>query len=173
MLYRAMDGVRTHNFDDEFESRSWRGVMCHVILWKRFILQLCDFWVLIKGQINFRNMSRSNPWKRSDNYFTLPLYLYPLQRRTILCRMLNVCWVAVRCTVLCEWKYHHLRIHEYNLCTLKIRLIHTGYTSLSNQVKTIHNDCPDITYKIGMLHVLEKIKKTHHCLKSKSLCSYG
>ena len=33
---------------------------------------------------------------------TLPLYLYPLQRRTILCRMLNVCWVAVLCTVLCE-----------------------------------------------------------------------
>jgi hypothetical protein len=31
MLYRAMDGVRTHNFDDEFESRSWRGVMCHTI----------------------------------------------------------------------------------------------------------------------------------------------
>ena len=75
--------------------------------------------------------------------------------------------------VLCEWKSHHLRIHEYNLYTLKIRLIHTGYTSLSNQVKTIHNDCPDITYKICMLHVLEKFKKTHHCLKSKSLCSYG
>ena len=52
-------------------------------------------------------------------------------------------------------------------------LIHTGYQSLSNQVKTIHNDCPDITYKICMLHVLEKFKKTHHCLKSKSLCSYG
>jgi hypothetical protein len=34
MLYRAhiaMDGVRTHNVDDEFESRSWRGVMCHTI----------------------------------------------------------------------------------------------------------------------------------------------
>jgi hypothetical protein len=29
ILYRAMNGVRTHNFDDEFESRSWRGVMCH------------------------------------------------------------------------------------------------------------------------------------------------
>jgi hypothetical protein len=24
-----------------------------------------------------------------------------------------------------------------------------------------------------MLHVLEKFKKTHHCLKSKSLCSYA
>jgi hypothetical protein len=83
--------------------------------------------------------------------------------------MLNVCWVAVRCTVLCDWKSHHLRIHEYNVCTLKIRLIHTGYTNLSNQVKTIHNDCPDITYKICMLHVLEKFKKTHHCLKSKYL----
>jgi hypothetical protein len=35
-------------------------------------------------------------------YFFLPLYLYPLQRRTILCRMLNVCWVAVRSTVLCK-----------------------------------------------------------------------
>jgi hypothetical protein len=43
--------------------------------------------------------------------------------------------------------------------TLKIRLIHTGYTNLSNQVKGIHNDCPDITYKICMLHVLEKNKK--------------
>ena len=34
MLYRAhlaMDGVRTHNVDDEFEYRSWRGVMCHTI----------------------------------------------------------------------------------------------------------------------------------------------
>ena len=31
-----------------------------------------------------------------ERQFTLPLYLYPLQRRTILCRMLNVCWVAVR-----------------------------------------------------------------------------
>ena len=51
--------------------------------------------------------------------------------------------------------------------------IHTGYKSLSNQVKTIHNDCPDITYKICMLHVLEKFKKTHQCLKSESLCSYG
>ena len=102
-----------------------------------------------------------------------PVYLtsvsLPLQRRTILYRMLNVCWVAERCTVLCEWKSHHLRIHEYNLCTLKIRLIHTGYKSLSNQVKTIQNDRPDITYKICMLHVLEKFKKTHHCLKSKSL----
>jgi hypothetical protein len=29
-------------------------------------------------------------------YLILPLYLYPLQRRTILCRMLNVCWVSVR-----------------------------------------------------------------------------
>ena len=45
------------------------------------------------------------------------------------------------------------------------------WKSLSNQVKTIHNDCPDITYKICMLHVLEKFKKMHHCLKSKSLCS--
>jgi hypothetical protein len=48
-----------------------------------------------------------------------------------------------------------------------------GYKSLSNQVKTIHNECPDLTYKIWMLHVLEKFMKTHHCLKSKSLCSYG
>ena len=47
------------------------------------------------------------------------------------------------------------------------------YKSLSNQVKTIHNECPDLTYKICMLHVLENFKTTHHCLKSKSLCSYG
>jgi hypothetical protein len=51
-------------------------------------------------------------WILSDSNLTLPLYLYPLQRRTILCRILNVCWVAVRCTVLCEWKSHQLRIHE-------------------------------------------------------------
>ena len=71
--------------------------------------------------------------------------------------------------VMCEWKSHHLRIHEYHLCTLKIRLIHTGCKSLSNQVKTIHNDCPGITYKICMLYILEKFKNTHHCLKSKRL----
>jgi hypothetical protein len=39
--------------------------------------------------------------------------------------------VAVHCTVLCEWNSRHLHIHEYNFCTLKIRLIHTGYKSLS------------------------------------------
>jgi hypothetical protein len=104
-------------------------------------------------------------------YLTLPyLCIFtPFKGEPYYCRMLNVCWVAVRCTVLCEWKSHHLRIHEYNLCTLKIRLIHTGCKSLSNQVKTIHNDCPGITYNICMLYVLEKFKNTHHCLKSKSL----
>jgi hypothetical protein len=60
------------------------------------------------------------------NVGTIVMDCYPLQRRTILCRMLNVCWVAVRCTVLCKWKSHHLLMHEYNLWIIKynIRPIH-------------------------------------------------
>jgi hypothetical protein len=89
-----------------------RTILCRMlnVCWEKGFIKLFLGWEWCIMGITSAQFECHRYWPVCV-YLTLPLHLYPLQRITILCRMLNVCWVAVRCTVLCEWKSHHLRIH--------------------------------------------------------------